>query len=199
MNISKWIALALLLLCGCGSSPNTAYYALAAVSGTIRPASLGTIEVRRPGVAGYLDRAEILSQWNGHRLQLAQNECWGEPIAAMIGRVLAEDLTDRLRGTVVFSAASDLSIPASTVVELAIGKFDLDQDGAVHLNALTLVRGSGQQATRAIALQARPVTSETGAVVAAMSGLLGQLADEIATILMARGESHASEAPVTTE
>jgi uncharacterized protein len=199
MNIAKWIGLGLLLLCGCGSSPNTAYYALAAVSGTVRPASLGTIEVRRPGIAGYLDRAEILAQWNGHRLQLAQNECWGEPIASMIGRVLAEDLTDRLRGTIVFSAASDLSIPASTVVELAIGKFDLDQDGTVHLNALTSVRGSGRQATRAIALQARPVTSETGAVVATMSRLLGQLADEIATILMARGESRASEAPITTE
>jgi uncharacterized protein len=197
MKISTWVAL-MLTFSGCGSSPSTAYYALAAVSGTIRQASLGTIEVRRPSIAGYLDRAEILTQWDGHRIQLAQSECWGEPIASMIGRVLAEDLTHRLRGTIVFSAASDLSIQASTVVELAIWKFDLDRDGSVHLDALTSVRASGQQSTRAIALQARPATTDTNAVVAAMSSVLGQLADEISIALVARGDSEKSETPART-
>ena len=184
-----------MLLAGCGSSPATAYYALAAVSGSMRQASLGTIEVRRPGIAGYLDRAEILTQWDGHRLQLAQDACWGEPIASMIGRVLAEDLTDRLRGTIVFNASSDLSIKATTVIELAIWKFDFGPDGFVHLNALSSVRGAGPQTARAIALQARPATTEPGAVVAAMSGLLGQLADEIANALMASAENSTKTAP----
>ena len=76
---AAWAAVGLSFF-GCGSSPNTAYYTLAAVSGTVRQASLGTIEVRRPGIAGYLDRAEILAQWDDHRLRLAQNACWGEPI-----------------------------------------------------------------------------------------------------------------------
>jgi uncharacterized lipoprotein YmbA len=197
MKISKWVALALMLaFTGCGSSPSTTYYALASVTGTIRQAALGTIEVRRPGIAGYLDRAEILAQWDGHRMQLAQSECWGEPIASMIGRVLAEDLTERLGGTIVFSAA-DLSIPAPTVVELAIRKFDLDRDGYVHLNALTSVRSRGQPSTRAIALQARPATTETSAVVAAMSGLLGQLADDIASALLARGSDETPAAAAT--
>jgi uncharacterized lipoprotein YmbA len=186
MKISICVAF-MLSFTGCGSSPSTAYYALAAVSGTMRQASLGTIEVRRPGVAGYLDRAEIITAWDGYRLRLSQTECWGEPIAPMIGRVLAQDLTDRLRGTVVFSASSDLSMQASTVVELAIWKFDLDRDGSIHLDALALVRGSGREATHAIALQTRPATMDTSAVVAAMSSLLGQLADEISTVLIARG------------
>jgi uncharacterized lipoprotein YmbA len=191
MNMSMRAAcLALLMVCaGCGSSPNTAYYTLAAVSGTIRPASLGTVEVRRPGVAGYLDRAEILTQWDGHRLQLADNACWGEPIASMIGRVLAQDLTERLHGTIVFSAASDLSMQASSVIELALWKFDLGADGNVHLDALASVRGAGQSSTRAITLQARPVTTDTGAVVEVMSRLLGQLADAVADTLVARSIS----------
>jgi uncharacterized lipoprotein YmbA len=185
----------LLLLAGCGSSPATAYYALAAVSGSMRQAALGTLEVRRPGIAGYLDRAEILTQWDGQRLQLAQNACWGEPLASMIGRVLAEDLTERLRGTIVFSASSDLSIPAATVIELAIWKFDLGPDGYVHLNALSSVRGAGQPAARAITLQARPATTDPNAVVATMSSLLGQLADEIANALTARADGGTSAAP----
>jgi uncharacterized protein len=185
-----WVAVGL-LYCGCGSSPSTTYYALAAVSGTIRQASLGTIEVRRPGIAGYLDRTEILAQWDGQRLQLADSACWGEPIASMVGRVLAEDLNERLRDTIVFSAASDLSIQAGTVVELVVRKFDLGTDGYVHLNVIASVRRAGQTSTRALALQARPIATDTGSIVAAMSSLLGQLADEVANALLARPDSAA--------
>ncbi|HET8934381.1 MAG TPA: PqiC family protein [Polyangiales bacterium] len=184
MKIWGWAAIAL-LFGGCGSSPNTTYYALAAVSGTLRQASLGAIEVRRPGIAGYLDRTEVLAQWDGQRLELAHNTGWAEPLAAMIGRVLAEDLSERLRGTTVFAASSDLSLQANTVVELVIRKFDLGSDGVVHLNALWSVRNAGQATTHSSALQARPTTTDTGAVVAAMSTLLGQLADEITKVLPA--------------
>lgn len=190
MNTSirrAWIA-ALLACCACGSSPNTAFYALAAVRGTIQQASLGAIEVRRPSIAGYLDRAEILGPWDGQRLQLSQSTCWAEPIAAMLGRVLAEDLNHRLQGTVVFNAASGLSIQADAVVELAVWKFDLDRDGYVQLDALASLRwpqGQHPASTRAIALRAQPATSAASGVVDAMSGLLGQLADEIAAALSA--------------
>jgi uncharacterized lipoprotein YmbA len=184
--MKRWIWVAVgLMYCACGSSPNTTYYALAAVSGTLQQASLGAIEVRRPGIAGYLDRTEILAQWDGQRLELANNSGWAEPLAAMIGRVLAEDLGDRLHGATVFAASSDLSIQATTAVELVIRKFDLSSDGYVHLNVLWSVRSAGQATTHATALQTRPVTTDTGAVVAAMSSLLGQLADEIAKVLKA--------------
>lgn len=188
MNLSKWL-LVLLACCGCGTSPETAYYALASARGTVRQASLGTIEVRRPSIPGYLDRSAILARWDGHRMQLSPNAAWGEPISAMIGRVLAEDLGERLRGTIVFSAAPSVSIQASAVVELAIWKFDLDREGSLQLNGLVSVRsadGLVPQSTRAFALQARAPTSETGAVVGTMSSLLGQLADEIASTLVAR-------------
>lgn len=183
------------LFCGCGSSPNTNFYTLAAVSGTVRQASLGTIEVRRPGVAGYLDRTEILEQWDGQRIELAGSAGWAEPIASMIARVLAENLSERLQGTIVFAATSDLSLQPSIVVELVIRKFDLGADGYVHLNVLWSMRGAGQSSARTVALQARPAASETGAIVAAMSGLLGQLADEIASALPARSEGAVTQAP----
>jgi hypothetical protein len=189
-----WMAVAF-VFCGCGSSPNTTYYALAAVSGTIRQASLGSIEVRRPGIAGYLDRTEILAQWDGQRLQLVNNAGWAEPIASMIGRVLTEDLSDRLHGTIVFGASSDLSIQATTVIELVVRKFDLGPDGYVHLNVLWSVRGEGRSSTRAVALQARPVRADTDAVVGTMSNLLGQLADEITNALLAQGDGALGQTP----
>jgi len=176
-----------LFFCGCGSSPNTTYYALAAVSGTIRQASLGTVEVRRPGIAGYLDRTEILGPWDGQRLQLSQGAGWAEPISAMVGRVLAENLESRLPGTVVFAASSDLSLQANTVIELVIRKFDLGSDGNVHLNVLWSVRGGGQTTTRTSSLQATPSAADTGPTVTAMGSLLGKLADEIAGALLSRG------------
>ena len=182
-----WMAVGL-LFCACGSSPNTTYYTLAAVSGKLRESSLGTIEVRRPGIAGYLDRSEILAQWDGQRLQMAESACWGEPITAMIGRVLADDLSERLRGSIVLSSSSDLSLQADTAIELVVRKFDLGSDGHVHLNALASVRRAGQSTTRAFALQARPVATDTGSVVAAMSSLLGQLADELANALLTSDE-----------
>lgn len=196
MKTAVWSLAVGLMLCGCGSSPNPTYYTLAAVSGTVRQASLGAIEVRRPGVAGYLDRTEILAQWDGQRLQLASNSAWGEPIASMIGRVLAEDLTNRLHDSIAVSATSDLTVQTTTAVELVIRKFDLGADGYVHLNVLASVRSGGQSTPRAIALQARPTsTTDTDAIVAAMSGLLGQLADELANVLVARGNSAVVQAP----
>lgn len=195
MKTWVWVAIAL-LFGGCGSSPNTTYYALAAVSGTLRQANLGTIEVRRPGIAGYLDRTEILAQWDGQRLELASNTAWAEPLAAMICRVLAEDLSDRLHGTTVYASSADLSLQATTVVELVIRKFDLGSDGFVHLSAFWSVRGAGQAATHSSALQVRPAATNTAAIVSAMSTLLGQLADEIAKALPARPD--AVEAPPTT-
>jgi uncharacterized lipoprotein YmbA len=173
-------------LCACGSSPNTAYYSLAATSGTVRQASLGTIEVRRPGIAGYLDRTEILAQWDGQRLQLTQGAGWAEPITAMIGRVLAEDIGNRLPGTVVFNSASELSIQSSTVVEVLLRKFDLASDGHVYLNALWLIRSAGQTTTHSATLKIKPTTTETAPTIAAMSALLGQLADKITTTLLER-------------
>jgi uncharacterized protein len=179
-------------LVACASSPEPSYYALAPASGLALQAPLGAIEVRQPSVARYLDRSEIVAQVADHRLRLASNERWSEPLGQMIGRILAADLSERLPSSIVFTEASDLSIQPSSVVELAIGKFDLDADGVVRLKAVLAVRsGSGQVAAlaRPIALQARPETSGTNGLVTTMSGLLGRLADEVAVALKTRAAS----------
>jgi uncharacterized lipoprotein YmbA len=106
----------------------------------------------------------------------------------MIGRVLTDDLAERLPNSTVFSEASDLSLRAAHVVELSIGKLDLDPDGYLRLRALLLVRSEAVQTpvrARTVTLSTRPATTELPGLVAAMSRLLGELADDIARSLRA--------------
>jgi uncharacterized lipoprotein YmbA len=192
------VALALACtLVACATSAEPVYYALASAPGTRNPKAIGSIEVRQPNIAGYLDRSEILTEIVNHRLRLASNERWGEPFAIMIGRVLAENLSERLPGSTVFTEASGMSIHASRLVELSIWKFDLDVDGYVRLKALLALRSddAGVAAvTRTVSLQARPASEGLNGLVDAMSRLLGLLADEIAGSLDA-GVGVSKEAP----
>ncbi len=101
----------------------------------------------------------------------------------MIGRVLAEDLTQRLPGTTVFTEAGTISADASATVELDVQRFDLDESGQVVLLAQVAVRwGFGHDAAgaRSLRLTARPVGNGTPELVMAMSRLVGQLADAVA-------------------
>ena len=118
-----------------------------------------TVQLRRIGLAGYLDRNTIVRADAGYRLHIDENERWGEPPADMIGRVLAQDLTQRLPGSTVFTEAGAITADADTVVELDVQRFDLDVSGVVILAAQVAVQGSrGREAlsARAFRLTERP-------------------------------------------
>ncbi len=174
--------LAALGLCGC-ASPDPTYYTLATVPGPAQTGGPPTIEVRRPGLAAYLDRTDIVRRGDDYRLAIASGEQWGEPLDNLIGRVLAEDLTDRLPGSTIFS--DDAVSPREAVVNLDIGRFEADTKGTVTLLAqIAVQRGPNQpQTARSVRLTAQTRSSSTSDMAAAMSQLLGQLADTIATML----------------
>jgi hypothetical protein len=191
MSLRRTRALLLtLVLTGCGSSPEPAYFALSASPGTSRAVALGPVEIRQPGVAGYLDHSELLARSSGNELFLARSERWGEPLARMIGRVIAEDLSARLQGTVVFTETSGISVQPATLVEIGVERFDYGADRRVTLRAQLALHDSldaRPPTVRSVALSAAPTASTTGAIVGAMSALLGRLSDEIATMLVANG------------
>lgn len=180
--ICRLVLLAGIGLSGC-ASPEPAYYTLAPVPGPTRPGGPPTIEVRRPGLAAYLDRTDIVRRGDDYRLAIASGEQWGEPLDNLIGRVLAEDLTDRLPGSTVFS--DDAISPHEAVVNLDVERFEADAKGTVTLLAqIAVQRGPNQpQTARSLRLTAPARSSSTPDMVAAMSQLLGQLADTIATLL----------------
>ena len=174
-----------LLASGC-SSPEPAYYALAAMPGTPRPGGPRLVELRRPSIAGYLDRSDIVRGDTGYRLDLRPGERWGEPFAAMLGRVLAEDLNQRLPGTTVFTAEGSLSPEPQARVEVDVPRFDLGAAGRVVLRAQVAVTRTGNKTstrTRAVRVETTPASAGTPALIAAMSQAVGQLADAVAALM----------------
>ena len=168
---------------GCASS-EPAYFTLAPRPGTALSGGPRTVELRRPGLAGYLDRPEIVRAGGPYQLRLASGERWGEPLGDLIGRIMAENLTTRLQGTTVYTSTGSISSDADASVELDVQRFDLDPSGEVVLLAQVAARRSGQRsATRSVRITERPDGTSTAQMVAAMSTALGRLADAVAGMI----------------
>jgi uncharacterized lipoprotein YmbA len=181
---SGWVVLA--LLTGCGSSPNATLYVLSPRGGAVEAAPPRVLEIRRPAVAGYLDRPEIVRHVVDSRVGVAAADRWGEPLDAMIGRVLAEDVEQRCPGVHAFVSDGAVTAAPDLVVELNVRRFDVDDDGSVRLVAEVALERDGEHAppiVRGVELQGPGGSSTTEGQVRAMSDLLGRLADRIAQLL----------------
>ena len=175
------VACAFLAAC---SSPDPTYYTLQTVAGTPINGVPATIEVRRPGLAGYLDRSDIVLKSESYKLSLNSQKQWAEPLGDMIGRVLTQDLSQRLPGKSVFTQSGAITADADMRVEVDIQAFDADGSGDVVLTAQVAVeRGITHHplSTRHLSLRAPLNGAGEAAQVAAMSSLLGTLADQIAS------------------
>lgn len=177
----------LAVLAAC-SSPPPKVYTLAATPGTLvggRPvaASVAAVEVPK-----YLDRPQIVRRSGSVELGVDEFERWGEPLANMVQRVLAEDLTARLPAGSVVTTSRTLSGDETLTVELAVGRFDPEPDGTIVLEAQwRLRRNAGSRAaTETARISRRPADQSTAAEVEAMSAALGDLADRIAGPMPAR-------------
>lgn len=168
---------------GC-ASPDPALYVLAPIPGTSEAAGSRMVELRAIGLARYLERSQIVRSSESYRLDVLANEWWGEPLDAMISRVLVEELTQRLPGSTVFPENGAIGANAAVTVAVNIERMDTDATGAVLLIAQVEVRGRSS-ATRNVRLTVTPTTAGTPGLVDAMSRGLAQLADIIATMVSA--------------
>jgi uncharacterized lipoprotein YmbA len=185
-----------LLLAGCASSPNPELYTLAALPGTAAPIAAHSVEVRRIGLAGYLDRPEIVRSSAAYRLRLTDNERWGEPLGGMLDRVLTEDLVERLPDTAVFTEAGAISTAPDLVLEIDVQRFDADANGALVLLAEVAVRhGDARHPAhaRTFRLTATPGSTAARDHVAAMSRALADLSDKVVAMLAEAAAAPASE------
>ena len=179
------------LLAACSSSPNPTLYTIAPVPGTPRPLSAQRagphiIVLREISLARYLERPQIVRSSASYQLVVELNDWWGEPLTAMIGRVLIENLSQRLPGSVVLSELGAIGNKPDATVEINLLRLDADPDGIVVLRTqvgLTLASARQSPTAQAIALKATPPSPGVPGEVAAISDALGQLADRIAAIL----------------
>lgn len=165
-------------LASCASAP-PALYTLDAPPGPVRRGGPKTIEIRTIGLARYLERSQIVRSSENFRVEVLANDWWAEPLEAMIGRVLARALAQRLPGSTVFTENGAISAEPAATVQVNIQRLDQDASQAILLLAqFAIVRQPPD--TRAVSLSVPPRGLGTAGLVAAMSEAVGLLADRIA-------------------
>jgi len=182
------LLIGLCLLVGCGRSPEPDFYMLTPVAGEARDA-VYTIKIDRPALPAYLDRPDMVWQ-NNERLEIDEMKNWIAPLDRMFERVLAEDLRQRLPSCLIVTEADDIPLPVRFIVETDIQQFNAVDDDRVILKGQFLVKdkqASQQWAANLVQLTAIS-ESATSSRVEALSGLVGQMADQIAAQLQSETE-----------
>ena len=164
------------------SSPNPNLYVLAPLPGATHFGAPRIVAIRAIGIAHYLERSQIVRSSEGYRMDVLSNDWWGEPLDAMLSRILVQELNQRLPGCTVYGENGAISTTPDATVEINLQRFDLEASGALLLAAQVAVDGKAAL-SRGVDLKVRPADTTTSALVAAMSTATAQLADVIAGLL----------------
>ncbi|HEX4741484.1 MAG TPA: PqiC family protein [Caulobacteraceae bacterium] len=175
--------LALLLLAACGHSPPTRFFTLDPTPPS-RPATtavaIAPIQLDAVHIPPALDRPQVVTQLGAYRLDVHDFDQWASPLGEMMRRTLAQDLLARLpQGTFILPDAPRPQGIRGLVVDVL--QIDAAPGGQVTLVASWTLLGPG--AARPALIRNIQLTANAGpgpqGTAAAMSQLLGQLADEI--------------------
>lgn len=170
---------------GCRSA-EPVLYAIQSAPGEVRRRGPASVTVREVSLARYLDRLPIVRSAEEYRLEVSNNDWWGEPLDAMLTRVLVENLAQRLPSSSVFGSGGAITAPAEAAVEVNVQRLGLVAAGSLALTAQVAVewRDSRRRSvTRTEALRVPVAGGDTSAFVAAASAAVGQLSDRIAGLL----------------
>ncbi len=181
------IVLALVAALAACSSPDPALYMIAPASGAAQTAGPKVILLKQVGLARYLDRSQIVRSSENYRLDVMSNDWWGEPLSSMLSRILVEELSQRLPQSNVLSESGSMSSPPDAVIELNVQRLDEDAAGNLVLQAQAGVnfRGRGAPALRSFRFTVPASGPGVSGEVAAISAAVGQLADGLASMLLA--------------
>ena len=172
---------------GC-SSPDPALYTIAPAAGAAQVSGQSIILLDHVGIPPYLDRSQIVKSSENYRLDVRSNDWWGEPLAAMLRRVLRQELAQRLPQSTVLSESGAVSATPDATIDLGLERLDEDASGNVVLLAQTSVTFKGRKAPilRTFQVSVPSSASTSAAEVAAVSIAVGRLADGLAALLSGR-------------
>jgi uncharacterized lipoprotein YmbA len=171
------------------SSPSPDLYTIAPVPGVQQATSPKVVVLQQIGLERYLERLQIVRSSEDYKLDVMSNDWWGEPLGAMLSRVLVDELQQRLPQSVVISEVGAVSAPADATVTLNIQRMDKDASGNLILSAQAGIIFKGRAAApvlRSFRFSVTPPSSGIPGEVAAISTAVGQLADGLAAMLVAR-------------
>jgi len=178
---------------GCSTIHESApprYWTLTAIAGDVAEVPVArTIGVGPVSLPAYLDRVSVVTR-TGSRLEVAQFDVWGQPLAENVTRVLADNLERLLPGTSATPFPWEgFSSQLDQRVAVRIARFDADGDGTVHLEASWSVRSGDRSERRSVGRAAirEPVAGGgVEQITDAMSRSLAELSRRIAAQLSAR-------------
>lgn len=184
------VAILVEALAGCGHSPPTRYITLSAAP-VIAPritTQIAPIQLTAVHIPAELDRPEVVTQAAGNQLTIDETDRWGAPLGQMMRGALAQDLLARLpAGSFVLPESPAPPNTRTLVVTVLSAK--ADASGTYTLQAAwTLLAGQPSRvaASEQVTLTSNITHRDAATQAAALSDLLGQLADRIATAVAAR-------------
>lgn len=172
-----------LALAAC-SSPDPVLYTLAPARGAVYGGGPRVVLLHQIAIAHYLERSQIVRSSENYRLAVLENDWWGEPLPAMLSRVLIQELGQRLPGSTVIADNGAVSAEPDATIELNIQRLDEDAAGNLVLQAQAAVRrGNQRPALQSFRFVVPPPAPGVPGEVAAISTAVGRLADGIAPML----------------
>jgi uncharacterized protein len=180
--------LGLLTVIAACSSPSPVLYTIAPVQGPVQPGGPKVIVLQQISTAHYLERSQIVRSSENYRLDVMSNDWWGEPLSAMLSRVLTEELGQRLPQSTVIGETGAVSASPDATIELNVQRLDGDVSGNVVLQAQASVSFKGRPGPvlRSFRFVVTPPTPDIQGEVTAISTAMGQLADGLALMLVGR-------------
>ncbi len=170
------------------SSPSPVLYTIAPVQGPVQSGGPKVIVLQQIATAHYLERSQIVRSSENYRLDVMSNDWWGEPLSAMLSRVLTEELGQRLPQSTVIGETGAVSASPDATIELNVQRLDEDAAGNVVLQAQASVSSKGRAAPvlRSFRFVMTPPAAGIQGEVTAISTAVGQLADGLASMLVGR-------------
>jgi uncharacterized lipoprotein YmbA len=170
------------------SSPSPVLYTIAPVSGATQAGGPKVVALQQISMARYLERSQIVRSSENYRLDVMSNDWWGEPLGAMLSRVLIEELGQRLPQSTIIGESGAVTASPDATIELNMQRLDEDATGNLVLQAQASVnfKGRGPPALRSFRFVVAPPASGIPGEVTAISTAVGQLADGLTSMLLGR-------------
>ena len=134
--------LAVLALCGCGTSPTTNFYTLGQAAAPTRNDTRASYNVAIGAVTlpQAVDRPQIVTRTGENQVAFDDFERWAGPLKDEIARAIAGNLTQLLEGASVFSYPQSARVEADYRVLVDVQRFDSVLGDASSIEVLWQVR-----------------------------------------------------------
>jgi len=179
------------LTAGCGSTPPSHFYTLAATATPAATPSSLAVAVGPVSVPAVVDRPEIVVSAGPNQVWLDEFNRWASPLQDNLSRVIVENLTAEIGTPHVTLFPQTLSTDADYRVAIEVQRFESSPGEAALIDAVWTVRRTKDGKTQTRRTTAREPLRVKGydALAAAHSRALARLSQDIAEAVLAMDRS----------